>query len=62
MLKKGADGLWDIVKDGLGQLAGPLKMILIVVGVVVGLAVLAGITVVVVKAKKRKSINIGPPP
>ncbi len=62
MLKKGADGLWDIVKDGLGQLAGPLKMILIVVGAVVGLAVLAGITVVVVKAKKRKSINIGPPP
>lgn len=62
MLKKLANGLWDIVKDGLGQLAAPLKMILIVLGAVVGLAVLAGITVMVVKAKKRRSINIGPPP
>lgn len=48
------ESVWDIVEDGIGALSGPITTILIVVGVVIGAAVLAGVTVAVVKRKKRK--------
>lgn len=55
VVKQVADGALEIVGDGLDKLMGPLKSILIVAGVVLGVGALAGITVVVLKAKKRKA-------
>lgn len=53
MLVNVAGDLWDVVLDGLGGVLAPLTTIFIVVGVVVGLAVVAGVTVAVLKARKR---------
>ena len=54
-------GVLDISEDVLGGLLGPLsgimKIILISVGVAAGLAVIIGVTVVVLKKKKRKKLR-----
>jgi hypothetical protein len=59
MLKKMAEGVWDIIEDTFIKPMGDIiKIVFIVIGVVIGLALVAGITVAVVKAtKKRKTLG-----
>ena len=54
MIVEGLDGLPDIVSALLGALAGPIKMVLTVVGVAVGAAIVVGASIMIARAAKKK--------
>ena len=54
MLQETAEGVWDIVSDGVMEIASAMKIVIIVISVVVALAVAAAVTVGVIKIVKKK--------